>query len=47
MFFILNYTVIENTGQKTQGKKSSFVKESVENADLYKSVLNKIMTTHE
>ena len=27
-------------------QKASFPKESVENADLYKSVLNKLMTTH-
>ena len=27
--------------------KTSFAKESVENADLYKPVLNKVMTTHE
>ena len=27
--------------------KTSFFKEKVENEDLYKSVLNKIMTTHE
>ena len=36
--------------QKTQKirktKKTSFPKESVENADLYKPVLNKIMTAH-
>ena len=32
--------------QKAQKyKKTSFPKESVENADLYKPVLNKIMTT--
>ena len=28
-------------------KKKGFVKEQVENADLYKSVMNKIMTKHE
>ena len=28
-------------------KKTSFSKELVENADFYKPVLNKIMTTHE
>ena len=28
-------------------KKNSFLKESVENADLYQPVWNKIMTTHE
>ena len=37
--------------QKTQkaqrDKKTSFPKELVENADLYKTVLNKIMTTYE
>ena len=37
--------------QKTQkahkDKKTSFPKESVENADFYKSVLNKIMIAHE
>ena len=34
--------------QKVQkNKKTSFPKESVENADLYKSVLDKIMTRNE
>ena len=28
-------------------RKTSFLKEQVENTDLYKSLLNKIMTTHE
>ena len=35
--------------QKTQNResrKSSFLKEQVKNADLYKPVLKKIMTTH-
>ena len=36
-----------DTMQKAQkDKKTSFPKESVENVDLYKPVLNKIMTTH-
>ena len=30
-----------------KNRRKSFPKESVENADLYKPVLNKIMTTHE
>ena len=33
--------------QKTQHKNTSFLKEIVENADLYKAVLNKITTTQE
>ena len=31
--------------QKTERRKPSFTKEQVENADLYKPELNKIMTT--
>ena len=34
-------------GRKCRKTKTSFPKESVENADLQKPVLNKIMTTHE
>ena len=33
--------------QKTQKEKKSFPKEIVENEDLHKSVLNKIMATQE
>ena len=33
--------------QKAQKDQNSFPKESVENADLSKPALNKIMTTHE
>ena len=33
--------------RKQKDKKKGFVKEQVENADLYKSVMNKIMTKHE
>ena len=37
-----------DTAQKLhKDKKTSFLKESGENADLRKAVLNKIMTTHE
>ena len=34
--------------QNTETQKTSFLKriQSAENADLYKSVMNKIMTTH-
>ena len=32
--------------QKVQNDKNYFSKESVENTDLHKPVLNKIMTTH-
>ena len=39
------------TGRKPKkaqkDKKTSFPKESVENADLYKPILNKLMTAHE
>ena len=33
--------------RRAEIQKTSFPKESVENADLYKPILNKIMTTHE
>ena len=42
--YIKSDTEAANTAQKD--KKASFPKESVENADFYKSVLNNIMTTH-
>ena len=32
--------------KNAERQKTSFPKESVENADCYKSVLNKIVTTH-
>ena len=32
--------------QNTKRRETSLLKEQVRNADLYKSVLNKIMTTH-
>ena len=37
----------ERKHKKRRTTKTSFQKESVENADLHKPVLNKIMTTHE
>ena len=33
--------------QNTEREKPSFPKEQVENADLYKPILNKIITAHE
>ena len=36
--------LIQKKHRKT--KKTSFLKETVENADLYKAVLNKTMTIH-
>ena len=46
----MKITSIQNR-QKTQkaqkDKKTSFPKEKVENTDLYKPVLNKVMTTQE
>ena len=36
-----------HNGKSSGKQKISFPKESVENADLYKPVLNKIMITHE
>ena len=33
--------------ESTKKRKTSFLKEIVENADLYKAVLNKTMTTQE
>ena len=41
------YMEFDTTQKVQKEKKTSFPKESVENADLYKTVLNKIMTTHE
>ena len=37
----------KNTAESTEWWKPSFAKEIVENADLHKPVLNKIMTTKE
>ena len=37
----------QKTKKAQNDKKTSFSKESVENADLHKPVLNKIKTTHE
>ena len=47
----MNYIKFDTIGRKYKReqkdkKKLVFQKESVENADLYKSVLNKIMTAH-
>ena len=39
-----NSEQVENT-KRAERKKTSFPKEQVENTDLYKPVLNKIMTT--
>ena len=36
----------KRTIENTEKGKSSFLKELVEMADLYKPVLNKLMTTH-
>ena len=38
---------IQRNAKSIKRQKISFTKESVENADLYKPVLNKIMTTYE
>ena len=35
-----------HNAKSVEKQKTSFPKEPVENADLYKPVLNKIMTTH-
>ena len=37
----------QRTQKAQENKKASFPKKSVENADFYKPVLKKIMTTHE
>ena len=37
----------QKTQKSQKDKEASFPKESVENADMYKTILNKIMTTHE
>ena len=36
-----------HNAESAERQKTSFTKEFVENADLYKPLLNKIMTTHE
>ena len=38
---------IRHNAKSAERQKTSFPKESVENVDLYKPVLNKIMTTHD
>ena len=38
---------IQHNANSAERQKTSFSKELVENAELYKPVLNKIMTTHE
>ena len=38
--------LIRHNAKSAERQKTSFPKESVENADLYKPVLNKIVTTH-
>ena len=38
---------IRHYSKSAERQKTSFPKESVENADLYKPVFNKIMTIHE
>ena len=37
---------VRHNAKRSERQKTSFPKESLENADLYKPVLNKIMTTH-
>ena len=37
----------QKSQKSTERQKTNFPKESVENADMYKPVLNKIMTAHE
>ena len=38
---------IRHNVKSAEKQKTSFPKESVENADLYKTILNKILTTQE
>ena len=40
-------SIQHNAKSVEKQKKTSFPKESVENAELYKPVLDKVMTTHE
>ena len=42
-----NLTGTGRTKKTEKTHKNSFPKESVENANLYKSIMSKIMTTHE
>ena len=37
----------KKVSQNTERRKTSFLKEQVENVNLHKSILNKIMTTQE
>ena len=41
------YIEFDTTQKVRKDKKTSFSKESLGNADLYKPVMSKIMTTHE
>ena len=43
----LHWIQIDTTQKRVTKRKNRFQKESVENADFYKPVLNKIMTIHE
>ena len=45
--YIEFYTKQEENTKITERRKTSFPKEQVKNADLYKPVLKKIMTIHE
>ena len=37
----------QKNSEHSERRKTSLLKEQVENADLHKSVLSKVMTTHE
>ena len=47
MKIMSNSEKAENTNAQKDKKKTSFPKEQTENKDLYKPVLNKVMTTQE
>ena len=44
---IKNYIEFDTTQKAQKNKKTGFPKESLENADLYKPVMSKMMTIHE
>ena len=46
-FIKVTSSAIWHKSKNAERLKTSFAKDSVENADLYKPVLNKIMTAHE
>ena len=44
---MMTHILMPSFKESTERRKTSFLKETVENADLYKAVLNKTMNTQE